>query len=186
MNEPGKLLAAPELAASDPPTSFSSFALAPKPPEAQPGMDWLPWVFFDVSCRACGSPDLRLGSFVEAVTDASASPHAKPGEKLLRPPHRLKCEPCGATGTIFDARTDGYDGILNDGGPYKSGATGERFSDVVCKIVVGATYNIDLTELEELAAKAGAGVKATDLFDWINIIATTDDGGRLELDYECG
>jgi hypothetical protein len=98
----------------------------------------------------------------------------------------LQCERCGAVGTIFDARTDGYDGILCGGCPHESGETGERFTDIVCKITVGATYNIDLEELQELAAGAGADVKATDLFDWINIIATPLEGGEsLELDYEC-
>lgn len=185
MSEPGKLLPAAELAAKEPPKSFSSFTLTPETPVAQKGMDYLPWITFQVSCKACGGDDFQLGSYVEIVPDPSPNAHETPGQKLLRPPHRLKCEQCGATETIFDARTDGYDGILNGGGPYKSGEGGEQFSDVVCKMVVAATYNIDLDELEELAASAGEGVKATDLFDWVNIIATDAGGEELELDYEC-
>ena len=140
---------------------------------------------FAVGCKSCGGDDFRLGSYVEVVPDPSPYPQKAPGQKMLRPPHRLKCEGCGAVGTIFDARTDGYDGILNGGGPYPSGTGDERFTDVVCKIVVGATYNIELEELQDLAASAEPPVKATDLFDWINIIATTDEGGRMELDYQC-
>src|SRR5271163_3581437 len=115
MNEPGKLLEAPELAASDPPRSFSSFALASLTPEAQAGMDYLPWVSFAVSCKACGGDDFRLGSRVDVVPEPSPHPQAMPDHKTLGPPHRLKCERCGATETIFDASTDGYDGILNGG-----------------------------------------------------------------------
>ncbi len=185
MSELGKLEPAAELAAANPPKSFSAFALKPLPPQAQPDMPLLPWVNFAVSCKSCGSDDFRLGSFVAVAPDPSPYPRVAPGQKLLRPPHRLKCERCGATDTIFDARTDGYDGILCGGGPYESGETGERFTDVVCKIEAQATYNIDLDELNELAAQAGPAVKATDLFDWINIIATAPDGEKLEVDYEC-
>ncbi len=185
MSEPGKLLPAAELAASEPPKSFSAFALTPQTPAAQPGMDYLPWVTFSVGCKSCGGDDFRLGSHVEVVPDPSPYPHKAPGQKVLRAPHRLKCERCEATDTIFDARTDGYDGILNGGGPYQSGEGSERFTDIVCKIVVGATYNIDLEELQDIAASAGSQVKATDLFDWINIIANAPDGEPLELDYEC-
>jgi hypothetical protein len=185
MSDPGKLLPAAQLAASQPPKSFSSFALSPQTPEAQAGMDYLPWVTFEVSCKSCGGDDFRLGSYVEVVPDPSPYPHKAPGQKMLRPPHRLKCERCDAAGTIFDARTDGYDGILNGGGSHQSGESGERFADVVCKIVVGATYNIDLQELQDLATAAGPHVKATDLFDWINIVATSPTAGLLELDYEC-
>ena len=185
MSEAGKLRAAAEEAAGQPPKSFSAFALAALPPKPQPGMALLPWVDFAVSCKSCGCDDLRVGSFVENVPDPSPYPHAAPGEQILRPPHRLKCERCGAVATIFDARTDGYDGVLNGGCTYASGESGEQFSDVVCKVVVAATYNIDLTELQELAAKAGPAVKATDLFDWINIIASAPGGEPLELDYEC-
>jgi hypothetical protein len=185
MSEPAELREAAALAAGQPPKSFSSFALAALPPKPQPGMALLPWVDFSVSCKACGCDDFRVGSFVENVPDPSSYPNAAPGEQILQPPHRLKCERCGAVGTIFDARTDGYDGILNGGCSYASGESGEQFSDLVCKVVVVATYNIDLTELQELATQAGSAVKATDLFDWINIIATAPDGERLELDYEC-
>ena len=149
-------------------------------------MDYVPWMFFEVRCKACGSDEHRLGSYVEIAPDPSPYPRAAPGEKILRPPHRLKCERCEATDTIFDARTDGYDGVLCGGGPYESGQTGERFTDIVCRIAVGATYNIELEELRELAAGAKSDVKATDLFDWINIVATPLEGGKpLELDYEC-
>jgi hypothetical protein len=88
-------------------------------------------------------------------------------------------------GTIFDARTDGYDGILNGGGPYESEKGEHRFTDVICKVVLSPTYNIEVEELQELAAGAGPHVKATDLFDWINIIATLPDGEPFEVDYEC-
>ena len=106
----GTLYEAPELAASDPPRSFSAFALTPLPPVAQQGMKYLPWISFAVRCKACGGDDFRLGSRIEA--DPELSRQAPSNPTLLRPPHRLKCESCGAIETVFDPQTDGYDGVL--------------------------------------------------------------------------
>jgi|HubBroStandDraft_2_1064218.scaffolds.fasta_scaffold112296_2 hypothetical protein len=183
MSEPGLLYEAPELAASDPPRSFSAFALTPLPPVAQQGMKYLPWISFAVRCKACGGDDFRLGSRIEA--DPELSRQAPSNPTLLRPPHRLKCESCGAIETVFDPQTDGYDGVLSGGAGRQAVQGEERFTKAVCKIELGATYNIDLEELKSLAAAAGPPVKATDLFDWINIIATAPDGEPLEVDYEC-
>lgn len=173
------------LAAREPPASFSAFDLHPIEPE--PGPDALINAFYSVSCKTCGRDDFHFGSFPTTATDPSPHHDVEPGGAVLRPPHRLRCAHCGSTAPIFDARTDGYDGILSGGGPYQSGVTGEVFGGAPCKVEIYATYNIGLGELQELAAAAGSGVKPTDLFDWFNILLTPTDGGEpFELDYECG
>ena len=87
---------------------------------------------------------------------------------------------------IFDAHTDGYDGVLNGGCAYESGSDGEEFSPGSYEVTVCVTYNIDASELDELASSAGAEVKATDLFDSLSITATSVSGGpHLEFHYEC-
>jgi hypothetical protein len=172
------------LATREPPASFSAFKLEPIVPE--PGPDHVNNAFFAVRCKTCGEDDFHFGSFPAVAPDPSPQYGVEPGGIWRRPPHRLRCAHCGATGSIFDTRTDGYDGILNGGGPYDSGSTGEVFGDAPAKVEVFATYNILLDELKELAAAAGQGVKPTDLFDWFNIVVTPNDGSKpFELDYEC-
>jgi hypothetical protein len=85
---------------------------------------------------------------------------------------------------LFDVRTQGYDGVLNGGGAYESGTEGKAFIPGRFHVVVGFIYNIDLTELEQLASEAR--VSAPDLFDWISIVGTATDGSaNVELGYEC-
>jgi hypothetical protein len=65
---------------------------------------------------------------------------------------------------------------------------GEVFSPQAAKTFVVATYNIALSELQEIAAGATGSVKPSDLFDWINIIQTDPDdpaSAWREVDYEC-
>ena len=169
-------------AARDPPRSFSAFAVTPlAPPE---GDDRLIMVHFAIACKTCGHDAFYVGAHpLVAPADGGAL-----DETNLRPPHRLKCANCGATGMLFDPNTDGYNGILCGGSDQPSGQVGEIFTPTAMNTYVAPTYNVYLPELTELAAQAGGGVKPSDLFDWINIIqaAPGADAYALELDYECG
>ena len=168
------------LAAREPPRSFAAFALTPLvPPE---GAKPLNIVHFAIACKACGHDAFRLGAHL-----VSRPPDDQPvHERALRPPHRLKCANCAAVEMLFDPRTDGHDGILGLAGEAPS-AGEEAFLAVAMKTYVAATYNIQLSELQEIAAEVGNGVKPSDLFDWINIIQSEPDADSyfLELDYEC-
>jgi hypothetical protein len=167
----------------DPPRSLSGFSL-----EALPAPDpgYNPWAHFAVRCKACGDDAFHVGAYPTTAWDPSPHADVAPGETLLRPPHRLRCADCGDVSTIFDARTDGYDGVLNGGCRYESGESGEVFSEGRYRVAADPTYNIELEELEQIATQVGGGVKATDLFDWINIHAESLDGGEaIDFGYEC-
>ncbi len=169
------------LAATDPPRSFSAFALTPLEPP--PGDDRLEIVHFAVACKSCGGDAFHIGAHpIVAPADGGAMDRAN-----LRPPHRLRCARCGATGMLFDPDKDGYNGVLCGGSDQPSGTGGEIFTPTPMKTYVAPTYNVYLPELQELAAQAGGGVKPSDLFDWINIIQADPPGDTyaLELDYEC-
>ena len=171
-------------AADDPPKSLAAFSVTPIKPDDGPTP--LPWVSFNVGCKSCGHQEFEIASFPIIAPDPSPYYGVASGDTLLRPPHRMKCSCCGSVGTIFDARTDGYDGILNGGCPYESGADGEDFTLRPFKVIVAVTYNIEISELEELASSAQAEIKATDLFDNLSITATCPSGGQpLEFIYEC-
>lgn len=168
------------VAAHDPPKSFLAFSLTPViPPE---GPEVRPLVYFAIACKGCGHDAFHLGAFPSAAPqDWSAV-----DEPVLRPPHRLKCGRCGATSTIFNPLTDGYNGVLCGVSDLARGGPDEAFAPVPLKTYVAATYNIALWELEDLSAEANGDVKPTDLFDWINIIQSTPDKDfHLELDYSC-
>jgi hypothetical protein len=98
----------------------------------------------------------------------------------------MKCSRCGGAGTIFDARTDGYDGLLNGGCAYESGADGEAFAVGTSEVTVTVSYNVSFSELEESASLTRSGAKPTDLFDSLAITATPVGGGpSSEFSYEC-
>ncbi len=85
---------------------------------------------------------------------------------------------------LFDARTQGYDGVLNGGCAYESGDGEGRLAAGEFKFVVAFRHNIEPSELEELAAEAK--VQPSDLFDWISIRGTpVGEGSTLEIEYEC-
>lgn len=171
-------------AANDPPRSLSDFSVTPITPDD--GAENLARVNFGLACKSCGYGAFELGSFPVVAPDPSPYYGVAAGEALLRPPHRAKCVRCNSVGLIFDARTDGYDGVLNGGCAYESGSEGEEFFPGPYEVTVCVTYNIGASELDELASSARAETKATDLFDSLSIIATSVVGGpNLELDYEC-
>jgi hypothetical protein len=176
--EPGVLVEAAALAADAPPKAFSSFDLTPLRPADGPRM--VPWIFFSVRCKSCGLGDFHVGGYPSNVPNDAA------GDKPLLPPHRLKCANCAATSAIFDPRTDGYDGILCGGTGHPCGENGETFTSGAFTVHAGATYNIDLAELQDLASQAKVDVGAQDLFDWVNIVGDpVGKGEPFEYSYEC-
>ena len=103
---------------------------------------------------------------------------------LFRPPHSLNCISCGTKVPLFDPKTQGYDAVLNAYSSYESGSGDDTAYEGVFRIVVSLFYNVELSELRELASKAQ--VNPADLFDAINIICSPAGGGeKLELGYEC-
>jgi hypothetical protein len=142
-------------------------------------------VDYAVSCKACGNDSFHVGWFPLATPDPSPYFEVLPGEIIERPPHRLRCAGCNTVETIFDARADGYDGLLNGGCGYESGEVDETFTPAPHRVVVSPVYNIELSELEALAHEIGK-IKPTDLFDAVAIAATPVGGGpTIELGYEC-
>jgi hypothetical protein len=177
----GELYPEPALALTEPPRSFSAFALTPMVPP--PGAERLQWAHFAISCKACGHNAFHLGAHPVVPPAAGGSLEYT----NLRPPHRLRCGRCEATEMLFDPKTDGYSGVLTGSSDAAGGDPVEIFTPTAMPTFVVATYNIQLQELKELAALAGDEVKPTDLFDWINIIQAAPPGDEyyLELDYSC-
>jgi hypothetical protein len=169
-----------DLAAREPARSISAFTLQYQPPP--PGPRYLEIAYFLVGCRSCGHDEFHLGAYPTSPPTSWAAPD-KP---ILLPPHRLRCARCGSTNMLFDPKTDGYNGVICNLSAVAPGGPEEMFSPTPLKTHVTSSYNIDLPELQQLAAEAGNGVKATDLFDWINIIQSAPEQDYyLELDYEC-
>jgi hypothetical protein len=181
--EAGTLCQAAALAAEEPPRPFAAFGLTKVDPPPGPRIESI--VYLAVRCRSCGEDEFHVGSFATVAPDPSPNPNVAPGETLMCPPFRLRCASCGAENALFDPRTDGYDGVLCGGSAHLQGES-EIFTDGTFKIHVAPTFGIGMPELQELAARAGGGVKPTDLFDWINIIGTpAGDDKFFEYDYEC-
>jgi hypothetical protein len=184
MGEVGTWTAEAKRAASDPAASLSAFALTAIVPDAGP--EHLSWVNFGVRCKSCGRDEFAVSYFPLVVPDPSPFYGLAPGDIFRRPPHRLRCSHCGSAEAIFDARTDGYDAIICGDSSYQSGVEGEEFDTGPFKVVVTAAYNIEASELDEVAASAAREIKAADLFDWLTITATPTRGGSpLEFSYEC-
>jgi hypothetical protein len=170
-------------AAEHPPASLSQLALAARPPKnigSEPDIG----VEFVVSCRTCNHAVFQISAFPKVAPDPSPYYRVSPGETLWRPPHNLKCVNCGGEAKLFDARTDGYDGICNGGCSYESGTEGEAFVPGNFKVTVIPIYNIELSELMESAAQFK--VQTPDLFDAIVIQGEpVGDGEPFETNYEC-
>lgn len=166
------------LAAREPPSCLSAFRLTRIAPYNSITAE------FAVACKTCGQATFQISGFPKVAPDPSPYYQIAPGETLWRPPHSLKCTGCGTAATVFDARKNGYDGVLNGGCAYESGDQGEAFVPGVFKVKISATYNIDLDELTGLAREAK--VRPPDLFDWLVIHGDAADGGKaFELGYEC-
>lgn len=169
------------LAAERPPSSFAAFALSAEVPEVSELSDS---VNFAVACRTCGGTHFRILAFPLIAPDPSPYYGLDPGETFNRPPHRLACDGCGVVQTIFDIRTDGYDGVLNGGGATESGDSGEAQILNSSTVTITLIYNIDLEELQEYAAEEGR--HPSDLFDVFLLNGVPLDGGPpLHLVYEC-
>lgn len=169
------------LAAERPPSSLSAFALSTRPPSGRRASDS---VSFDVACRTCAGAHFRVFAFPLIAPDPSPYYGLEPGDTFNRPPHRLACEGCGEIHTLFDIRTDGYDGVLNGGGATESGDSGEAPIVGASAVTITLIYNIELDELQEYASEEGR--HPSDLFDAFVLYALPLDGSPpLELVYEC-
>lgn len=85
---------------------------------------------------------------------------------------------------MFDARTQGYDGVLNGGCTYESGETGEEPREGEFAIRIEFIFNIETDELNKISAEES--VNPADLFDALDIVATpVGEGAEFSLSYEC-
>lgn len=169
-------------AAKRPPDCLKPFAVSAIPPsgERQPCNT----VDFRLACETCGGTSFRIFGFLKTAPDPSPYAGLAPGETLFRPPHGLCCSSCGRRAELFDARKNGYDGVLNGGCAYESGEAEASPLPGTFSVVVSIAFNTTDAELSELAAEAG--VHPSDLFDWITIAGTpTDAGSPVQIDYEC-
>jgi hypothetical protein len=184
MTSLGVLTREAAFATDHPPQSLSAFRLtALDPPALETPINW---AAFALRCAACDGQHFQVGSFPIFAPDPSPFYEVLPGQRVDRPPHRLKCAGCGAIETVLDVRKHGYDGRLNGGAAYESGVVGEEFTDSLFRIIVTPHYNISLEELTELAPQAGPGMTASDLFDWFNIIGKpVGAAAEFEWSYEC-
>jgi hypothetical protein len=178
----GRLSSKPDavaiIAARQPPACLAGFSLSLLPSHQEVSVE------YDVRCATCGGGRFHISGFPIVAPDPSSYFAIAPGETIWRPPHSLKCAHCGAGGRVFDARTNGYDGVLNGGCSYESGEAGERDVEGVFKVTIALAYNAELPELLEVAQEAKVGV--ADLFDWFTISGESTEGGpSVVLDYEC-
>jgi hypothetical protein len=173
------------LATRSHPRALKGFALSALPIGSGGAADIT--VEFQLNCLGCGGSTFRIYSFPLVVPDPSPYAGLDPGETLFRPPHSAECVQCGTRASVFDARTDGYDGVLNGGGPYESGGDREASFPGEFTVVVWLTYNVDAEDLDDLYQTAReAGVEPADLFDWMGIQGTATDGSApFSVDYEC-
>lgn len=170
------------LAVEHPPASLSQLALTVI--ESENGFDPDFGVEFAVSCKTCNHTVFMFSGFPIVAPDPSPYYGVRPGQTLWLPPHNLKCVNCESVAKAFDARTDGYDGIVNGGNAYESGTDGEAFVAGIFNITITVIYNNDLDEQIEPAQEAG--VQPSDLFDSFVIRGTpVGDGKPFEEVYEC-
>ena len=168
--------------AERPPTHLNMFILTALSPEAE--QDDTNIVRFNVSCKICGRDTFRIFSFPLIAPNPSPYYLIKPGETIRRPPHSLECVGCATKSCIFDARRDGYDGVLNGDCSYESGEDGEAAISGEFRVTISLAYNTELSELIESANSAA--VAPSDLFDWFAIEGKSIGGGELFAeDYEC-
>lgn len=170
-----------ELAAQSPPSCLSCYELVVLPPvQAEADAE----VIFALACKACGGDVFELLGFPKVAPEPSPYFGIAPGQTFFQPPHSLRCTRCGDRGTLFDAETQGYDGVLNGGCSYESGTGTDAPMPGKFKVEVGFIYNIDLEELQEIADEDNVSVP--DLFDFIRIVGKNEaDAPDIEIAYEC-
>jgi hypothetical protein len=170
-------------ATTNPPTCISAFSLTPV--ERLGDIDIC--VRFALSCKICSSSNLRILCFPIVVTEAGKYAYIDVGQTIERNPHHVICVNCGVRHLVFDAARHGYDGELGNGTSYEQGTGEERA--ILCeegdyKVDVVFTYNVELSELREIAEKEN--LQAQNLFDWFHIIAVSSSGEELkDINYEC-
>jgi hypothetical protein len=139
---------------------------------------------FALACANCGGEAFQILVYPLLVPEPSPYFGLNPGDTLNRPPHRLRCTSCATEASLFDARNQGYDGVLNGGCAYESGDKTESPIPGEFKVIASFLYNVELAELEELATEAN--VKPSDIFDAFAIVGTSVSGGpEVELNHEC-
>jgi hypothetical protein len=140
---------------------------------------------YELRCKSCGGDAFRFFCFPLVAPDPSPYFGIEPGQAIARPPHAAQCVDCQARASVFDGRTDGYNGRLNSFFAYESGETGEDAFPGIYRLMVTLVYNIDVDELMELGSNAS--VSAPDLYDWIGIeCVPVGEGDSFALDYKCG
>lgn len=139
---------------------------------------------FDVACRKCGGVSFRIEAHPVVAPDPSPYFGIAPGQVLYRPPHALVCTSCRTSTPVFDARKQGYDGVLNGGCAYESGDGQGSVVEGEFRFVISFGYSIEPSELEELAAESK--VQPSDLFDSISIVGISiRTDSKFEIAYEC-
>jgi hypothetical protein len=165
----------------NPPSCVSGFDVTALPPTRRNDLT----AAFSLACKSCKRDVFHILAHPVLVPDPSPYYAMAPGETFHRPPHRLRCASCHAETALFDGRTQGYDGVLNDGFAVDSGSEGEAAIPGQFKVSVAFYYNIERDELLELSTEAN--VIPSDLFDAISIVGdpAADGGIKIALDYEC-
>lgn len=168
-----------------PPSFLSSFRAKLLQPEA----DFQPSIFVDylIGCKGCGSEEFKVLCFPKTVPDPSPYHGFKPGEILMRPPHRLQCSACGTTSLLFDPQAHGYDGVAGNGTSYELGdgqdapAGGD---DGKFRVVIGLGYSFEVEDLRNSAKEIDC--PPSDLFDSFTLHGTSTVGkDNMEISYEC-
>lgn len=142
---------------------------------------------FRLACKKCKSTQFSLGCYPKLVKASDDYAGLKEGDVFERNPHHASCKQCGDRQLLFDSNKHGYDGALGNGGSYERGRGKEQ--PIICKeasygIVVRFIFNVELSELHEIASEDG--LQPQDLFDGISIEAMSANGSILKsLDYEC-
>jgi len=146
------------------------FAMTPTEP------DGAEFVAFELSCPTCLGDAFHLLELSASLGPAGI---------------RARCAACDHEGQVFDATTDGYDGVYGHLDFLKTAQTAkplEGKSDVLLGAVqvrAGFSYSIPMSELMEHAEEAR--VEPQDLFDWFYILTKTADVEAWEWtwDFEC-
>ena len=99
----------------------------------------------------------------------------------------LRCSHCGTNKSVFDARTDGYDGVLGHneilaGASREEPLAGPNGTELSA-VRVRATLSFNGADY--LAIAKEEGTPAVDLFDWFEMFALLNDEWTSVWDYEC-
>jgi hypothetical protein len=99
----------------------------------------------------------------------------------------LRCSQCGTSKSVFDARTDGYDGVLGHneslaGTSREEPLAGPEGAELAAvRVRATLSFNGD----DYLAVAEEDGIPAVDLFDWFEMFALLNDEWSAVWDYEC-